>query len=237
MAILANIAASSTSVPAVGILANYNQGDIINTFATGQVKNTNIDIAGGLVGDNSGLIAQSYVYSNIAVYATNIAGGLVGYNEKTGTILDSWASYGMVRSVADSTGVTYVGGLVGVNDGTIKTSYASDRLDLLDPNSLAGSFVGKNTGTIDQSYAAPSGAYDPYNIGPNLAGFVYDNSGTITNSYTTSLSNINAFQTTDLSGELDRRLCLPEFGHHRECLRGDIFSQRQGCAAIRLCAK
>ena len=79
-------ASGASTVPAVGTLANYNQGDIINSFASGTLNNSNITRAGGLVGANSGLIAQSYYAGQ--VFAVNIAGGLVGTNASGGTVLD-----------------------------------------------------------------------------------------------------------------------------------------------------
>ncbi len=65
---------ASTAIPAVGMLANTNQGSIINSFVSSEywgaiLNNSNITYAGGLVGDNSGLIAQSYVYG-ATIYAT-----------------------------------------------------------------------------------------------------------------------------------------------------------------------
>ncbi len=184
----------SVAIPAVGMFANINQGSIINSFVSslnwGVVfNNLNITYAGGLVGDNSGLIAQTYVFG-APMYATNVAGGLVGINEASGKIIDSSARsdpntyLGSIQNT-NATGITYVGGLVGINNGQIERSYSNVQLQLSDSTSTAGGFVGQNNGTIDQCYAYMSGT----NQAATLAGFVYDNTATgkITNSYTTAL--------------------------------------------------
>ncbi len=188
------ISPEGNAIPAVGMFANTNQGSIINSFVSSldygaTLYNSNITYAGGLVGDNAGLIAQTYVYGAV-VYATHVAGGLVGINEASGKIIDSsarsdanWTGY--IQNTGGATGITYVGGLVGINNGEIERSYSNIQLQLFDLTSTAGGFVGQNTGTIDQCYAYMSGT----NQAANLAGFVYDNAatGSITNSYTTAL--------------------------------------------------
>jgi filamentous hemagglutinin family protein len=187
----ANVVSSSAAVAAVGILADVNKGSMVNSFTLGSVNNTNIATAGGLVGDNSGLIAQCFS-APTTINVTGIGGGLVGTNEVSGLIVDSsvrnpTSSSGTVRSTATATGVSYVGGLVGVNAGKIERSYANVQLLLADKVSLAGSFAGKNTGIIDQSYAYSVNPPQDYSFGPNLAGFVWENDGTISNSYSASL--------------------------------------------------
>lgn len=208
-AVVSNLGVSATVNPdassaktAVGILANVNKGSIVNSFSGGTMCAANLTVPtgsvqylGGLVGDNSGLIAQSY-YCSGDIYATNVAGGLVGINETGGRILDSsvfgWSISSAQLTRDDATWtytypdtLTYVGGLVGVNEGTIERSYSKQGLYMKDTNSMAGSFAGKNTGTIDQCYATGS------NSGTNskFAGFVWENTGTITNAYTTALGN------------------------------------------------
>ncbi len=201
----ATVSAGTSNADSVGILANSNLGNIINSFAGGSLttrssagSTVTVTNAGGLVGDNSGLIAQSYSLANISV--TDIGGGLVGTNEAGAKILDSSARFSTLSQQLTSTtvgtlGITYVGGLVGVNAGDIERSYAANRMSLADTASMAGGFVGENTGTISQSYAT-NGAFttNPGNSfakGPNLAGFVWDNSGTISDVYTSALYTTN----------------------------------------------
>ncbi|WP_400767099.1 filamentous hemagglutinin N-terminal domain-containing protein [Methylosinus sporium] len=205
----ASLRAGTTSSAAAGLLANVNQGSIVNSFSSGNVvpraaadPTVTIDNVGGLVGVNSGLIAQSYSLANVAI--TSVGGGLVGMNEASGAIIDSSAramNSGSSTQVITNTAfgvsnLSFVGGLVGVNAGTIVRSYAGNQIKLssADTTSIAGGFVGKNAGTIDQSYSymeyAATGSF--YSAGPRLAGFVGQNTGTITNAYTTSLNGTNA---------------------------------------------
>ncbi|QEM68596.1 filamentous hemagglutinin N-terminal domain-containing protein [Geobacter sp. FeAm09] len=187
-----SILSSGTKMDSVGLLADYNYGSIVNSFAAGTIGTTSkseFSTAGGLVGSNYGLIAQSY-FTGI-VYASYIAGGLVGINETSGKIIDSSArgvanSY-YVLNTTGATGITYVGGFVGENEGDIERSYSTLRVNLTDSYSTSGGFAGLNTGTIDQSYSAMVTG-DSSSKGPKLAGFVYRNDGTITNAYTTLLS-------------------------------------------------
>ncbi len=124
----ATINAGTTSSAAAGLLANVNQGSIVNSFSSGNViprasgnPTVTIDSVGGLVGVNSGLIAQSYSLTNVAV--TSIGGGLVGTNEASGAIIDSSAramNSGSSTQVITNTAfgasnLSFVGGLVGVN--------------------------------------------------------------------------------------------------------------------------
>ncbi|HEY8063578.1 MAG TPA: filamentous hemagglutinin N-terminal domain-containing protein [Methylosinus sp.] len=205
----ATINAGTTSSAAAGLLANVNRGSVVNSFSSGNViprasanPTVTIDSVGGLVGVNSGLIAQSYSLTNVAV--TSIGGGLVGTNEASGAIIDSSAramNSGSNTQVITNTAfgvsnLSFVGGLVGVNAGTIVRSYAGNQIKLssADTTSIAGGFVGKNAGTIDQSYSyiEYSSIGNFYSAGPHLAGFVGQNTGTITNAYATSLTATNA---------------------------------------------
>ncbi|WP_241911846.1 filamentous hemagglutinin N-terminal domain-containing protein [Telmatospirillum siberiense] len=204
----AQVAETSVATSAVGILANVNHGDVINDFVSAgstiyYFKNGSITVVGGLVGENYGLIAQSYYMGYIyedavsaalsATVTNQIIGGLVGINEAGGSILDSSSrsvssSYYIYSSSSNSS-IKYAGGLVGENFGTIERSYTGLPTTLSSTTGSVGAFVGLNgsTGTIDQCYAYDSYAAKYYKA-PFLAGFVWENDGTITNSYTTALS-------------------------------------------------
>ena len=181
----------------MGVLANVNYGKVLNsfvysgTFTVSSSSAVTVNYAGSLVGDNYGLIAQSYTMTNL-VGATSAAGGLVGINEAGGTILDSSAraSSQYIRNLSGAS-LTYMGGFVGVNNGTISRSYSAAGLRTTDTTSIDGGFVGNNTGAIDQCYAY-AGSASNYSTAPHLGGFVGNNSGTITNAYTTSLYSTNA---------------------------------------------
>ena len=193
----------------VGVLANVNDGSILNTFSFGGIlyaANTtyptgSVQYAGGLVGDNAGLIALSY--AAIDVYATNIAGGFVGLNQSTGRIINSGVipgDSGVMSAVLSMnldptqsywiytypTTITYLGGFAGVNAGKIQQSYTNGAFGQNDANSTGGGFVGWNKagGVIDQCYTN----MDNTGTTPSFAGFVWQNDGTITNAYATGVA-------------------------------------------------
>ena len=97
--------------------------------------------------------------------------GLFGY-----TTSSTISNLGLTH--ADITAQSYVGGLVGVNGGTITNSYATG--DVLGNDSVGG-LVGFNGGTITNAYATGSVP----STGTNVGGFVGSNYGTITNAYAT----------------------------------------------------
>lgn len=199
----ANVTASAGSTKtSEGILADINQGTIINSFTAGTLAVSAASVsAGHLVGTNSGLIAQSHsipIINGVQV----IGGGLVGTN--TGSIIDSgaWAPAATQIMSGTASTITYTGGLVGVNDGSIARSYSKMQIRLsgaaLGSNALTGGFVGLNTGTIDQSYADVAPATGSiYLAGRYVAGFVGSNTGIITNAYATSAVTGGALNTWD----------------------------------------
>jgi len=70
----------------------------------------------------------------------------------------------------------YVGGLVGRNDGTIVSSYATGNVT----GGYVGGLAGSNSGTISNSYATGNVSGDSY-----VGGLAGSNSGTIVSSYAT----------------------------------------------------
>lgn len=196
----------TVNTTALGILADINRGTIVNSIAAGNITAVNANTApkasvtdvGGFVGENYGLIANSYASATVGG-AVNI-GGFVGYNEGTGAIYASAVRYDAFNGGANvnssSSTVAYAGGFAGENSGVISQSYARDGVDLTDAalgSSLGAGFVGKNnsTGTIDQSYVY----YKHYDgsdgvAAAHVAGFVGDNAGTITNSYSAAFASV-----------------------------------------------
>jgi len=176
-----------------GFLADVNRGSVVNVGGGGVNLNSyNVSCAGSLVGINHGLIAQSYGGS--VRNLMNTSGGLVGLNEGTGRIIDSYST-GILSNTDVLTRATgYVGGLAGINNGTILRSYATGIIMLDGPtdNTLrVGGLVGRNNGTIRESYtAAASGSYI-YDIAPQFGGFAGENTGLIENAYSTRLSSKN----------------------------------------------
>ena len=108
-------------------------------------------------------------------------GSLVGWN--TGMVENSYA-IGTVKITIGSTILTFIGGLVGQNSGSISYSHAAveveDDAEFLD---RVGGLVGWNEATIRNSYAMGSVAARDGNMG-GLVGW-NQNRATVENSYTT----------------------------------------------------
>ena len=117
----------------VGGLVGHNAGTITNSSSGGEVTGDyNI---GGLVGHNQGDITDSS--SDATVTGTDSSvGGLVGHNRRNGDITDS-SSSGAV------TGGSYVGGLVGHNQGDITDGSSTSAVS---GNEHVGDLVGYNEG-------------------------------------------------------------------------------------------
>ena len=135
---LRNVSVSGNNL--VGGLVGWNNGTIIQSYATGAVSGS--DIVGGLVGVNwyGGTISQSYATG--AVSGIVETGGLAGRNH--GTISQSYAT-GAVTGGAYS-----IGGLVGWNHGTISQSYATGAVS---GTQFVGGLIGINyNGTVHHGY-------------------------------------------------------------------------------------
>lgn len=131
--------ANVTGNTGVGILAGTNNGNIINSYATGSVSGSNN--VGGLAGINNGMIQQSFSSAAATASNTNV-GGLVGTN--SANILSAYA-------LGNVTGSSSIGGLVGVNaaSGEISETYAAGTVS--GPTSVGG-LIGTNDGTANTSY-------------------------------------------------------------------------------------
>ncbi|WP_139214787.1 beta strand repeat-containing protein [Pelosinus propionicus] len=119
--------------------------------------------------------------SDAVVYA-----GLFGYTGSGATLRNVGLWGGSVSSSAAASS-SYVGGLVGFNNGgSITNSYSSGSVSSSSYYSYAGGLVGdNNSGTITNSYSTgsvSSSSYYSYSIAGGLVG---RNVGSITNSYST----------------------------------------------------
>ena len=103
-----------TGTDHVGGLVGFSDGSIINSYATGTV--TGGSRVGGLVGSNNGDITNSYATGDVS--GRDHVGGLVGDNN-SGSIINSYAT-GLVRG---NSNFGRVGGLIGVNSGSVTASY------------------------------------------------------------------------------------------------------------------
>jgi filamentous hemagglutinin family protein len=222
-AVVSNIGIDGPSIAAApanpktsaGVLADVNQGSIINSFVSGEDQSfsggrlavaSSVQSAGSLVGTNSGLIAQSFTANMSLSGVANVAGGFVGTNLATGRITQSSVREdtttftfggGFISGTAST--ITYTGGFVGVNNGHIDQSYTQIGLSLSgaaigsSSSAVSGGFAGLNNGTIDQSYSMADPEQEVTLFGLTTAGFVGVNNGTITNAYSTVLADIFDF--------------------------------------------
>ena len=129
----------------VGGLVGFNGGSVTSSSASGAV--TGYQYIGGLVGDNAGTITSSSASGNVGAGSTGggaQVGGLVGFN--SGTVTGTTVSGNTTTfSFATGTvvGTTDVGGLVGLNEGSIALSYATGNVT---GTSAVGGLVGANQG-------------------------------------------------------------------------------------------
>ena len=170
---------STARTSRIGGLVGVNEGTITDSYAMGSVIGAST--VGGLVGRNNRNSTITNSYATVSTTGTSNVGGLVGSNN--GAITDSYAmgsvignfycrrfgwpqlsrhnrtnSYTMSSVSGKSRSTTrhsYVGGLVGDNEGTITDSYA---MGSVIGTSSVGGLVGRNNrnSTITNSYAIVS---------------------------------------------------------------------------------
>ena len=145
-----NASAGTTDKPQlaglVGGLVGFNAGDVTRSNASGAVSG--YQYVGGLVGNNAGTVTSSFASGAVTAGSTgggSQLGGLVGKNGGTitgtaipGNLTDFSSATGPV------TGTLEVGGLVGLNRGSIALSQASGTVK---GTAAVGGLVGANRGT------------------------------------------------------------------------------------------
>jgi len=140
----------------------------------------NVDVSGkafvgALAGVNYGKISNVHVTGTVS--GNTDVGGLVGFNRASGVITASSVT-ASVEGRATPPGGRNVGGLTGVNQGTIRASHAGGAVSGLANNT--GGLVGYNDGgSIIAAYAAGPA----YTEGLNAGGLAGRNRGNITASY------------------------------------------------------
>ncbi len=162
-----------------GGVAGANTGTILQSHASGTVTGSGNN-TGGFVGINSGAsaaVVDSYATGKVEVLTGGSVGGLAGVN--VGTVTRSYAT-------GDVSGVSNVGGLVGINanGAAITTAFATGAVS---GSANLGGLVGLNTqAVISTTYATGSvtgGSAVGGLIGNNYLGNTYGN--TVANSYAT----------------------------------------------------
>jgi trimeric autotransporter adhesin len=138
-----------------GGLAGMNYGNITGSSATGNVASISTStgaLVGGLVAGNFGSISDSFASGNVTANGSSaLVGGLVAFNESKGSISRSYAS----GAVSAAGSIDVVGGLVGSNGpfASITQSYATGSVTAGD-DGFVGGLAGLNTGSITQVYAS-----------------------------------------------------------------------------------
>ena len=184
---ITNCSVSGTVDGAAGVggLAGLTAGTITDSSSTATVRGQ-IGV-GGLVGATAGggRIEQSHTAGEVFQVNRNISGmtnrsmigGLVG-EVRVGTTVSDSDSASRITALSDG---YVIGGLAGVNRGTITHSYAAG--EPVAGLRWVGGLVGINQGTIDRSYASRDVTASSMQFG----GLVGVNDGSITNSYATGL--------------------------------------------------
>ncbi|MGG5313438.1 hypothetical protein IGL24_002138 [Enterococcus sp. DIV2371] len=130
-----------------GLLGVSTSGQIIDSYATGDVTSTQVN-TGGLIGNNSGgRVTRSYATGNVTS-SGDYTGGLIGLNDSDAAIYDSYAT-------GNVNGNENTGGLVGMIDsGVLETQRSYSTGNVIGTN-YTGGFVGRALGatTIQNSYS------------------------------------------------------------------------------------
>lgn len=166
----------------IGGLVGYNNGATIeNVSVKGNVTGT--DNIGGLIGYNNGNVTNARAEGTIK--GMNYTGGLIG--QKVGGTVESCKTSGKVI-INNNGNRSYIGGLIGYNNGNIIKSYSESTIITSTTSSYncnyVGGLVGINSSLIEKS--ASSGNVQMYTgNGIYIGGLVGQNNSTITNSYST----------------------------------------------------
>ena len=129
----------------VGGLVGFNAGDVTRSNASGAVSG--YQYVGGLVGNNAGTVTSSFASGAVTAGSTgggSQLGGLVGTNggSITGTAIPGNLT-DFSSATGPVTGTLEVGGLVGLNRGSIDLSQASGTVK---GSAAVGGLVGANRG-------------------------------------------------------------------------------------------
>ncbi len=149
-----------------GLFGYVGGGSIISNVGLINVSIAGDIGVGGLAGVNAGgTITASYATG--AVTGQKNVGGLVGQNAPGGVISNSYAT----STVSAANITSNAGGLVGENDGSIVSSYATGATSGLSASSTGG-LVGQNTGTgtVANSYFDTNTTGQTAGIGSNSNG-------------------------------------------------------------------
>ncbi|RLF71665.1 MAG: hypothetical protein DRN35_01985, partial [Thermoplasmata archaeon] len=159
---ISNLKINMSFASKVGLIG-HNKGTVKNVGVV-DVDVSGGNEVGGLVGYNLETVNNCYATGDVS--GSYQVGGLVGYNDHQGGVSNCYVT-GNVSGGGD-----YVGGLVGVNEGTVSISHVAGNVS--GANNIGG-LVGYNIGTVRNSYATGnvSGSYQVGGfVGLSVAGGV-----------------------------------------------------------------
>ncbi len=186
----------------IGGLAGANFGTIQNSYTNiniqipAQAGADRVQYVGGLAGTNgdsstSAVITNSYALGTITMSLGDSVGGLVGWNQRffsgfngnpdilPGTITHSFSQM-TIRGASNG-----VGGLVGVNEGTLDSSNTFGGQVIAGDHAFnIGGLVGLNNALISNSYNTAT--VQAGSAANSVGGLVGNNQQTITGSYSTT---------------------------------------------------
>jgi filamentous hemagglutinin family protein len=181
LSVIRPASSSSALFASTGTSAVVQNTGIVSASISG------ISYVGALVARNYGVVLNSYSAGTIAG-SDSWAGGLVGMNMGTTSLISQSFSSATVN------GATFVGGLLGRNDGTVSESSASGSAD---GSSNVGGLVGSNgVAVIANSYASSTVTGNAY-----TGGLVGRNWGQIESSYATGTVDTDGAYTGGLVGD------------------------------------
>ncbi len=181
---ISNLSVNQSTTGSVGLFNNIASSAIVRDIglvnANVRGAGANSDV-GALAGTNNGKIEASFITGTVTGGTDSSVGGLVGYSTSSGAIYESSAT----GTVTELSAGSYVGGLIGDNQGPLSGSSA-DEIVSGGSSSYIGGLVGYNESTITSSYATGS-----VSGSTNLGGLVGDNSDVITASHAASSVEAN----------------------------------------------
>jgi hypothetical protein len=182
--IISNITVTQTGVidSEVGVSGN---GDWIGGYYDSRV--------GGIAGDNYGTVTSCSVKAQVMGF--HYTGGITGYNEEGSTVQQS-SFLGGVNLTMDSERLrlsAYVGGLVGMNDGSLQDCYVYTPTEVRGGNATGGAVGGNaETGTIANVYAWLHGVVSTDATDSGIFGGT--NTGVVTDCFVVTSSDSTALQ-------------------------------------------
>lgn len=150
---------------------------------------------GILVGENEGYITNSRVESGVKFHSYGVVGAIAGIN---GGVISSSYSKATIYSYTSASEYSQIGGFVGENSGRIHLSFVEGVYNFNNRDSVPIEInaINRIGGFVYSNSGTISDCYSNVRINSNAptAGFVFTNSGTIKNTYSTSIIRENSMQ-------------------------------------------